>query len=98
MMVSIFAKSYKEAQQYSSVLTVGLVVPMIVVMYLPPATLANLIFLPFLGPVTLIRNAIFNIWALDQILIGLASSIAYLVIFIYAAVRIFSQEKAIFRI
>ncbi|MDQ1281380.1 MAG: transporter permease [Thermoproteota archaeon] len=98
MMVSIFAKSFKEAQQYSSVLTVGLVVPLIVVMYLPPATLSNLIFLPFLGPVTLIRNAIFNIWMLDQLIIGLASSVVYLVIFIYTALRIFSQEKAIFRV
>jgi sodium transport system permease protein len=98
MTVSIFAKSYKEAQQYSSVFTVALVIPLIVVMYLPPATLSKMVFLPFLGPVILIRNAIFNISAPDQFLLGLASSIVYLVIMIYAALKIFSQEKVIFRV
>ncbi|MFH0748901.1 MAG: hypothetical protein V1915_03145 [Candidatus Bathyarchaeota archaeon] len=36
MVVSIFAKSYKEAQQYTSILTTALLIPMLVVTYLPP--------------------------------------------------------------
>jgi ABC-type Na+ efflux pump permease subunit len=98
MVVSIFAKSFKEAQQYISAISLALTIPMILVMYLPPATLSQLIFVPFLGPVIIIRNAVFNIWAPDQLLICLASSTTYLLVFIYAALKVFSQEKVIFRV
>jgi ABC-type Na+ efflux pump permease subunit len=98
MTVSIFAKSFKEAQQYTSAISIALVIPMLVVMYLPPATLNQLIFLPLLGPVIIIRNAVFNIWAPDQLLTCLASSTAYLIVLIFAALKVFSREKVIFRL
>ncbi|MFH0897935.1 MAG: hypothetical protein V1850_07830 [Candidatus Bathyarchaeota archaeon] len=98
MAVSIFAKSFKEAKQYTGVLTVALVTLMLVLLYLPPATLSQLIFLPFLGPVIVIRNGIFNIWTPGQFIICLASSIAYLLILIYVAFKTFSKETVIFRV
>jgi ABC-type Na+ efflux pump permease subunit len=98
MMVSIFAKSFKEAQQYTSAFSIALVIPMISVMYLPPATLNQLIFLPILGPVIIMRNAIFNIWAPDQLLTCLATSAACLIVLIYATLKVFSREKVIFRV
>jgi sodium transport system permease protein len=98
MAVSIFAKSFKEAQQYSSALMTALIIPMIAVIYLPPSILSRLVFLPLIGPVVILRNVIFNIWAIDQLLVCLASSIIFLVIVLYLATRIFSREKAIFRV
>ena len=98
MMVSIFAKSFKEAQQYTSAFSIALVIPMLAVMYLPPATLNQFIFMPLLGPVILIRNAVFNIWAPDQLLACLALSAIYLIVLIYAALKVFQREKVIFRV
>ena len=98
MAVSIFAKSFKEAQQYSSALMTALIIPMIVVIYLPPSVLSQLVFLPLIGPVVILRNAIFNIWALDQLLICLVSSIVFLTIVLHLTTRIFSREKIIFRV
>ena len=98
MAVSIFAKSFKEAQQYTSAFTIVLVIPMLIVMYLPPAVLSHLVFLPLLGPVIMIRNAVFDILAFDQFLICLDSSVIYLLVLIYAAFKVFSREKVIFRV
>jgi ABC-type Na+ efflux pump permease subunit len=98
MAVSIFAKSYKEAQQYTSALTTALILPLLVVMYLPPATLSQMVFLPILGPVIVLRDIVFNIWTVDKIVISLISSIVFLVITLYLASVLFSREKVLFRV
>jgi len=98
MIVCIFAKSFKEAQQYSSVLTTAFTIPMIAVMFFPPSILENLIAAPIYGPIVVIRNAVFNISAPDQLLLCLVTSTLYLVVLLILAIRLFSSERILFRI
>ena len=98
MALSIFAKSFKEAQSYTGIFTAAITIPTLVIMYLPPAILSKLIFLPLLGPIIVIRNAVFNIWTLDQFVLCLVSSLIYLLVTLYVAFKVFSKEKVIFRV
>lgn len=98
MVVCTFAKSFKEAQQYTSALTAGLVIPMMVIMYLPPSLMSKMLFVPLIGPLIVIRNAIFNINAPAQTLLCLASSIVYLTALIFAAFKTFSSDKILFKV
>jgi len=98
MAVCIFAKSFKEAQQYSSVLMTAFTLPMIAVMFFPPSVLENLIVAPIYGPIVVMRNAVFNISAPNQLLICLATSLFYLAILLVLAIRLFSSERVLFRV
>lgn len=98
MAVCIFAKSFKEAQQYSSLLTTAFTMPMIAIMFLPPSILGNLIAVPIYGPIIIMRDAIYNVTAPDRLIFCLVTSLAYLVILLYFAVRLFSSERILFRI
>jgi len=98
MAVCIFAKSFKEAQQYSSLLTTAFTIPMIAVMFFPPSILGNLIAVPIYGPIIIMRDAVFNVTAPDRLILCLATSLAYLAILLYLAIRLFSSERVLFRI
>jgi len=98
MAVCIFAKSFKEAQQYSSLLTTAFTMPMIAIMFLPPSILGNLIAVPIYGPIIVMRDAIFNVTAPDRLIFCLATSLAYLAILLFFAIRLFSSERILFRV
>jgi ABC-type Na+ efflux pump permease subunit len=98
MIVCIFAKSFKEAQQYSSVLTTAFTIPMIAVMFISPSILENLIAVPIYGPIVVMRNAVFNILAPTQLLFCLITSLFYLAVLLFLAIRLFSSERVLFRV
>jgi ABC-type Na+ efflux pump permease subunit len=98
MIVCIFAKSFKEAQQYSSLMTTAFTIPMIAVMFFPPSVQESLTVVPIYGPIVVMRNAVFNIWAPGQLLLCLTASSIYLMILLLIAVRLFSSERVLFRI
>ena len=98
MIVCTFAKSFKEAQQYTSALTTGLMIPMMVIMYLPPSLMSTMLFVPLIGPLIVIRNAVFNINVPAQTLLCLASSVVYLGVLIFVAFKTFSSDKILFKV
>jgi len=98
MAVCIFAKSFKEAQQYSSILTTAFTMPMIAIMFLPPSILGNLIAVPIYGPITIMRDAIYNVTALDRLVFCLVTSLGYLAVLLFLAIRLFSSERVLFRV
>ncbi len=97
MVVCTYAKSFKEAQQYSSFLLSAFTIPMIGIMFFPPSLLENLVYLPIYGPIVVMRNAVFNVSAPGQLLLCLASSMACITILLFLAVRLFSSDKVLFR-
>ncbi len=98
MLTGVFSKSFKEAQQYTGYVTMAIVMILLVFMYLPPATLKYLIYLPFLGPLTVIRNIVFKSLNLERALITLFLNIIYLLLMLSAVIKLFSKENVIFRV
>ncbi|MGQ9515489.1 MAG: ABC transporter permease [Thermoproteota archaeon] len=98
MVVCIYAKSFKEAQQYTSFILSAFTIPMMGIMFFPPSMLENLVLLPIYGPIMIMRNAVFNVSAPGQLLLCLASSLIYIAVLLILAIRLFSSEKVLFRV
>lgn len=98
MTAGIFAKTFKEAQQYYGFMSMAMVMPLMATMFLPPATIEKTLVLPIMGPVGLIKGAILNTATTAHIFLALGSSLAYLSFFLFLTTRIFSKESVLFRV
>ncbi|MEK7484916.1 MAG: ABC transporter permease, partial [Planctomycetota bacterium] len=95
--LSIFAKSYKEGQNYLSPLIAISMVPAMAGM-IPNFELSpSLCFIPVLNAVLLFKELFLGNFILSHILISLGSTIVYCVIAIYWTVGLFDKEEVLFR-
>jgi sodium transport system permease protein len=97
MVISIFARSFKEAQNLLSPLTLVVVVPTMAMQYMSEQTLRALEIAPILNAMLIIRDALLNKVAASNLAVELASAFVYMVIALAIAIKIFNSEKAMAR-
>jgi len=97
MVISIFARSFKEAQNLLSPLTLVVVVPTMAMQYMSEQTLRALEIAPILNAMLIIRDALLNKVAASNLALELASAFVYMVIALAIAIKIFNSEKAMAR-
>ncbi len=95
--LSLFAKSYKEAQSYVSPLIIVIIMPAVVGM-LPGIELnAKTALVPILNLTLVCKEMLSGVWNWGYIGLIFASSCAYAAVAIAVAVRMFNREDVIFR-
>ncbi len=97
MMVSIFARSFKEAQNLLSPLTIIIVVPAIAMQYLGEQALRSFAIAPIFNTMLIIRDALLNRVSVPSLAIEFGSAFIYMVIALAIAIQIFKSEKAMVR-
>lgn len=95
--VSLFAKSYKEAQSYVAPLIFVVIMPAVVGL-LPGIDLnARLALVPILNLSLVCKEMLSGVWNWDYIALIFGSSCVYAAVALWLAVRMFSRESVIFR-
>lgn len=91
-----FAKTFKEAQQYVGFLTIVLVLPMIAIPYAPQSLYPIIRILPISSLAMFARDMIVNPGDLFAVVISLAASLIYLMLFLWLSAKMFGRESVIF--
>lgn len=97
MLIAIFARSFKEAQNLISPLTIIVVIPAFAMQYVDEQTLRSLSLVPFLNSMLIMRSAILDRVAFGDLVLQLGSALLYMTISLALAIRIFQSEKAMLR-
>jgi sodium transport system permease protein len=97
MMVSIFARSFKEAQNLLSPLTIIIVVPAIAMQYLGEQALRSFAIAPIFNTMLIIRDALLNRASVPGLAIEFGSAFIYMAVALAIAIQIFKSEKAMVR-
>jgi len=97
MMISIFARSFKEAQNLLSPLTIVVVVPAIAMQYMSEQTLRSFAVSPIFNAMLIIRDALLNRVSSTSVVLEFASAFVYMIIALAIAIKIFNSEKAMVR-
>ncbi len=96
--VSIFAKSYKEAQGYVGPLYVIVILPTVLVNIIPSVKPALWFFaLPVVNAIMLFKEALIGVYDITHIMVTLVTLIIYSAIAIYISTVIYSKESVLFR-
>ena len=95
--ISLFAKSYKEAQSYVSPLGIVVIMPAVIGM-LPGVELnAKLALVPILNLSLVCKEMLSGVWHWNYIVLIFSSSCLYAAIALGFAVRMFNREDVMFR-
>ena len=95
--ISLFAKSFKEAQSYVSPLIILIILPAVVGM-LPGVELnARLALVPILNVSLVSKELVSGVWPWDYLALIFGSTCVYAAAALFLAVRMFSREDVIFR-
>ena len=95
--ISLFAKSYKEAQSYVSPLIIVVIMPAVIGL-LPGVELnAKLALVPILNLSLVCKEMLSGVWHWDYISLIFGSSCLYAVIALMFCVRMFNRESVMFR-
>jgi ABC-type Na+ efflux pump permease subunit len=97
MVISIFARSFKEAQNFLSPLSIVVVVPAIAMQYMSEQTLRSLAVAPIFNAMLIIRDALLNRASATSVTLEFLSAFVYMVVALAVAVKIFNSEKAMVR-
>lgn len=97
MMISIFARSFKEAQNLLSPLTIVVVVPAIAMQYMSEQTLRSFAVAPIFNAMLIIRDALLNRVSSTSIVLEFASAFVYMIVALAVAIKIFNSENAMVR-
>lgn len=97
MMISIFARSFKEAQNFLSPLSIVVVVPAIAMQYMSEQTLRSFAIAPIFNAMLIIRDALLNRASATSVTLEFLSAFVYMVIALAVAIKIFNSEKAMVR-
>ncbi len=97
MMISIFARSFKEAQNLLSPLTIIVVVPAIAMQYMSEPTLRSFAVAPIFNAMLIIRDALLNRVSPTSVVLQFASAFVYMILALAIAIKIFNSEKAMIR-
>ncbi len=96
--ISVFAKSYKEAGTYLSPLTIILMVPAYLTIFMDIRTLSdNMFFIPLLNSVLLMKEVLVDIINPLHIIMTFGVSIALVVVSLLFTRYMFNKESVIFR-
>jgi sodium transport system permease protein len=97
MAISIFAKSYKEAQTYTTPLMLVVILPAVAAM-LPGADLnAKLALVPILNASLLCKELVTGTYHWNYIAIIFLSTCVYAAVALFLAVKMFQREDVLFR-
>jgi sodium transport system permease protein len=95
--ISLFAKSFKEAQSYVSPLIILIILPAVVGM-LPGVELnARLALVPILNVSLVSKELVSGVWQWDYLALIFSSTCVYAAIALFLAVKMFNREDVIFR-
>ncbi len=95
--ISLFAKSYKEAQSYASPLIIVIIMPAVVGL-LPGVELnARLALIPILNVSLVSKELVSGVWQWDYLALIFGSTCIYAAIALGFAVRMFNREDVLFR-
>ena len=95
--ISLFAKSYKEAQSYASPLIIVIILPAIVGM-LPGVELnAKLALIPILNVSLVSKELVSGVWQWNYIALIFGSTCVYAALALALSVKMFNREDVIFR-
>jgi sodium transport system permease protein len=95
--ISLFAKSYKEAQSYASPLVIIIIMPAIVGL-LPGVELdARLALIPILNVSLVSKELVSGVWQWNYLALIFASTCVYAGIALGCAIKMFDREDVIFR-
>jgi sodium transport system permease protein len=95
--ISLFAKSFKEAQSYVSPLIILIILPAVVGV-LPGVELnARLALVPILNVSLVSKELVSGVWQWDYLALIFGSSCVYAAVALFLAVKMFNREDVIFR-
>ncbi len=94
--VSLFAKSYKEAQSYATPMMMIVIIPAIAAM-LPVDLDAKLALVPILNASLLCKELVTNTYHWNYIAIIFGSTCVYAAAALFLAVKMFQREDVLFR-
>ena len=95
--ISLFAKSFKEAQSYVSPLIILIILPAVVGM-LPGVELnARLALVPILNVSLVSKELVSGVWQWDYLALIFGSTCVYAAFALFLAVKMFNREDVIFR-
>jgi sodium transport system permease protein len=95
--ISLFAKSFKEAQSYVSPLIIVIILPAMIGM-LPGVELnARLALVPILNVSLASKELVSGVWHWNYLALIFGSSCAYAAVALAAAVKMFNREDVLFR-
>lgn len=97
MAVSIFARSYREAQTYLTPLTIIAVVPVMFLQTLPATAPDGLFYVPLLNAMLLIRELLMGLVRLPHIFSTVASSFICALLALRLALTMFRKESVLLR-
>jgi len=97
MVISIFARSFKEAQNFLSPLSIVVVVPAIAMQYMSEQTLRLFAVAPIFNAMLIIRDALLNRASATNLALEFLSAFIYMAIALAVAIKIFNSEKAMVR-
>jgi sodium transport system permease protein len=95
--LSVFARSFKEAQNYSNALTMMIILPAIASM-LPGVEMSyKLALIPVLNASLIIKNAVSGTVQWNYVATAFVASIVYAVVLLFFAKKWFERESVLFR-
>ena len=97
MMIAIFARSFKEAQNFLSPLSIVVIVPALAMQYMSDQTLRSFAIAPIFNAMLIIRDALLNRGSPASLTLELLSAFAYMILALAVAIKIFNSEKAMAR-
>ncbi|MCD6170082.1 MAG: ABC transporter permease [Candidatus Latescibacteria bacterium] len=97
MSISLFARSFREAQSYLTPLTIAAVLPILFMQAIPSNPPGWMFFIPLLNSMLLIRELFMGIPETVHIISTLLSSLLYVVVALRSAFRLFQRESVVLR-
>lgn len=96
--ISFYARNFKEAQTYLSPITIVLMVPVYLTMFVDGKAVPEYYFhIPILNTIGVIKEVIVSVYNYKHILITVGWSIIYIIVFLLLTVKMFEKEQVIFR-
>ena len=96
--ISFYARNFKEAQTYLSPITIVLMVPVYLTMFVDGKAVPEYYFhIPILNTIGVIKEVIVSVYNYKHILITVVWSIIYIIVFLLLTVKMFEKEQVIFR-
>lgn len=96
--ISFYARSFKEAQTYLSPITIIIMVPVYLTMFVDGKAVPEYYFhIPILNTIGIIKEIVVSVYNYKHIIITVGWSIIYILFFLFITVKMFEKEEVVFR-
>lgn len=96
--ISFYARSFKEAQTYLSPITIIIMVPVYLTMFVDGKAVPQYYFhIPILNTIGIIKEIVVSVYNYKHIIITVGWSIIYILFFLFITVKMFEKEEVVFR-